>query len=94
MSSVGCGAGIGSLSLAFLERWRSGELDFNQVALDAFEIDPTLLPHLQQRLHAQQQLGNFSFHTRHEDFILASTRSDQRGQSNLIAQKSSFISAN
>lgn len=36
------GAGIGSLSAAFLERWRRGGLGFVQVDLDAFELDDTL----------------------------------------------------
>ncbi|MCK5738967.1 SAM-dependent methyltransferase, partial [bacterium] len=33
------GAGIGSLSAAFLERWAAGGFDFNHIAVDAFEID-------------------------------------------------------
>lgn len=33
------GAGIGSLSAAFLERWMSGGFQFEHVDLDAFEID-------------------------------------------------------
>lgn len=36
------GAGIGSLSAAFLERWRYGDLGFSEVHVDAFEIDPLL----------------------------------------------------
>lgn len=42
------GAGIGSLSAAFLERWRSGGLRFQRIELDAFEIDRSLHPHLTQ----------------------------------------------
>ena len=40
------GAGIGSLSAAFLERLVSGGFDFKRVELDAFEIDETLHPYL------------------------------------------------
>lgn len=36
------GAGIGSLSAAFFERWRRGEFRFEQVDVDAFELDPSL----------------------------------------------------
>lgn len=36
------GAGIGSLSAAFLERWQRGGFSFEQVALDAYELDPSL----------------------------------------------------
>jgi adenine-specific DNA-methyltransferase len=67
------GAGIGSLSLAFLERWRSGELPFDQVTLDAFEIDPDLLPHLSRSLRKYESEGSFHSRIRHADFILAST---------------------
>ncbi|NGZ09756.1 MAG: SAM-dependent methyltransferase [Nitrospira sp. LK70] len=44
------GAGIGSLSAAFLERWRSGGLRFQRVDLDAFEIDRHLHAELAQTL--------------------------------------------
>lgn len=44
------GAGIGSLSAAFLERWRSGGLQFERVELDAFEIDDSLHPLLEETL--------------------------------------------
>jgi len=40
------GAGIGSLSSAFLDRWASGSFNFQQVELDAFEIDKSLQPYL------------------------------------------------
>lgn len=44
------GAGIGSLSAAFLERWRCGDLRFQRVELDAFEIDNSLHAGLAQTL--------------------------------------------
>lgn len=67
------GAGIGSLSVAFLERWRAGGFHFEHVDLDAFEIDRTLHPHLSQGVRKYEQCGDFSARIRHEDFILAST---------------------
>jgi adenine-specific DNA-methyltransferase len=36
------GAGIGSLSAAFLERWRRGGFGFERVDVEAFELDPSL----------------------------------------------------
>lgn len=66
------GAGIGSLSAAFLERWCAGGFHFEHIDLDAFEIDHTLRPHLGQTLAKYEQLGNFSATIRCEDFILAS----------------------
>lgn len=44
------GAGIGSLSAAFLNRWMTGRFAFQTVELDAFEIDESLQPFLQQTL--------------------------------------------
>lgn len=44
------GAGIGSLSLAFLERCRAGELRFANIDLTAFEIDVTLHGELREFL--------------------------------------------
>jgi adenine-specific DNA-methyltransferase len=44
------GAGIGSLSAAFLERWQCRDLQFERVYLDAFELDASLHPHLAQTL--------------------------------------------
>jgi len=38
------GAGIGSLTSAFLERQAPGGLDFRRVEVDAFEIDKSLHP--------------------------------------------------
>lgn len=44
------GAGIGILAAAFLERWRSRDLCFQCVELDAFEIDHSLHDDLAQTL--------------------------------------------
>jgi adenine-specific DNA-methyltransferase len=42
------GAGIGSLSAAFLERCASGDFNFERVEIDAFEIDAILHPYLSE----------------------------------------------
>ncbi|MGB5971725.1 MAG: Eco57I restriction-modification methylase domain-containing protein, partial [Nodosilinea sp.] len=49
------GAGNGSLSEAFLKRCTSGGLQFQQVEVDAFEIDDILHSSLAQTLAAYQQ---------------------------------------
>ncbi|EFK06419.1 modification methylase BsuBI family protein [delta proteobacterium NaphS2] len=65
------GAGIGSLSAAFLDRWTSGGLNFDSVKLDAFEIDQSLHPFLHQALEQFQQVAHFTPVIRGTDFIRA-----------------------
>lgn len=62
------GAGIGSLSAAFLERWRAGGFRFKSVRLDAFEIDTSLHPHLAETARKYAG-GDYSVAIRGEDFI-------------------------
>lgn len=66
------GAGIGSLSAAFLNRWRSGELRFREVDLDAFEIDGSLHDQLHQTLASFTDHA-FSATVHGDDFILVAT---------------------
>jgi adenine-specific DNA-methyltransferase len=66
------GAGIGSLSAAFLDRWRAGGLHFQRVDVDAFELDPLLSPHLSQTFRKYQG-SNFTAKLHGEDFIHAAT---------------------
>lgn len=63
------GAGIGSLSAAFLERWASGGLDFQRVEVDAFEIDNGLHPYLVQTLEKYRQYLNVVPTIRGDDFV-------------------------
>jgi adenine-specific DNA-methyltransferase len=56
------GAGIGSLSAAFLDRWRGGGLHFQHVEVDAFELDHAAIPmrssiRLTRRSTANQRTG-------------------------------------
>ena len=44
------GAGVGSLSSAFLDRILVGELPFKSVEVFAYEIDPLLREHLERQL--------------------------------------------
>ena len=63
------GAGIGSLSSAFLERWNSGGFCFQSVELDAFEIDEYLLTCLSQTLSKYSNNAAFVPVIRKADFI-------------------------
>ncbi len=67
------GAGIGSLSDAFLRRWLAGGLDCQRVAVDAFEIDKALHPKLADTLGKYRQYPGVSICIRGEDFIDAAS---------------------
>ena len=69
------GAGIGSLSDVFLERWKSGGFHFQRVELDAFEIDDSLHPYLKETLEKYSNRSNFSAVIRGSDFIHAAVES-------------------
>lgn len=63
------GAGIGSLSSAFLERCTTGNLNFDKIQLKAFEIDDTIHNELRHSLSPYLQKGRFSFEIFGNDFI-------------------------
>ena len=63
------GAGIGTLSAAFLDRCVSGELSFLRITLDAFEIDSRLQPHLLQTLESYRSYMNCVPKVWETDFI-------------------------
>ena len=63
------GAGIGSLSAAFLDRWVDGGLHFQRVELDAFELDPALIGYLMQTLDKYSHRDDFEGKIHAEDFI-------------------------
>ncbi len=69
------GAGIGSLSAAFLERWRSGGFHFQRVQVDAFELDHTLIPHLSHALDKHNHKDDFIAKVHADDFIYAAADS-------------------
>ncbi|MEY6432272.1 Eco57I restriction-modification methylase domain-containing protein [Thioalkalicoccus limnaeus] len=69
------GAGIGSLSAAFLDRWRGGGFHFRRVEVDAFELDRTLVSHLSQTLDTYSHRGDFVGNIHKEDFIHAAVDS-------------------
>jgi len=63
------GAGIGSLSAAFLERWQAGEFGFRSGALAAWEIDATLRSELIGNLAPFQKCLDLSVTVSGTDFI-------------------------
>ena len=65
------GAGIGSLSAAFLERWDSGKFHFQRVDLEAFEIDDSLHGDLNVTLAPYRENPAFRATIRPGDFIHA-----------------------
>ena len=69
------GAGIGSLTAAFLERWAAGGLDYQQVTVDAFELDEALHPYLNKTLEEYKQHLDIVSHVRGGDFIEAAVQS-------------------
>jgi adenine-specific DNA-methyltransferase len=69
------GAGIGSLSAAFLDRWIDGGFNFQQVEVDAFEIDRTLISHLSATLDQYARRGRFVGNIYDADFIHAAVQS-------------------
>lgn len=67
------GAGIGSLSDAFLERWQAGGFHFQRVELDAFEIDVSLHFYLNKTLEKYRGRPDFFAVVRDDDFIRAAS---------------------
>ncbi|MDP2795641.1 MAG: Eco57I restriction-modification methylase domain-containing protein [Sulfurisoma sp.] len=63
------GAGIGSLTSAFLDRWSHGGFDFSHVDVTAHEIDPRLLGHLDSTLTAYAKRLPLEWSIRTQDFI-------------------------
>ncbi|MBU4486278.1 MAG: Eco57I restriction-modification methylase domain-containing protein, partial [Candidatus Delongbacteria bacterium] len=71
------GAGIGSLSDAFLERCVTNELEFKKINIKAYEIDNILRPFLEETLNKYVKKLNFNYEIKSEDFIEAAVSSIQ-----------------
>lgn len=63
------GAGIGSLSSAFLDRWVGGQFGFRKVTVTAYEIDDTLRGYLTQTLEEYAARLNLTVKVSPCDFI-------------------------
>lgn len=69
------GAGIGSLSAAFLESLAFGRFNLQHVKVDAFEIDDCLHSYLSNTLEKFRSRLNVDYSIKGEDFILAAVDS-------------------
>ncbi len=69
------GAGIGSLSAAFLDRWQAGGFHFQSINLDAFEVDSSLHGHLSKTLDQYQSSDGCAIKVWPDDFIHAAVDS-------------------
>jgi adenine-specific DNA-methyltransferase len=72
------GAGLGSLSAAFLERWIDGDLAFSQVEISAYEIDNKLREHLFETLTKNQHNLSINVSIVGGDFIEEAVKLIQR----------------
>lgn len=75
------GAGIGSLSSAFLDRCVSGSLNFEKIELSAFELDNVLHDELRRSLVRYADRASFSYKVFGDDFIEAAVNEIQFGRS-------------
>ncbi len=69
------GAGAGSLSAAFLKRWRDGGFRFDSVEVHAFELDREVIGRLAENLAEYQDRDGFRAVIHEGDFILSSVQS-------------------
>src|SRR5579862_3695364 len=64
------GAGIGSLTSAVLDRQLHGNFNAPSLSATAFEIDPTLIPHLTETLdHYRVEDARITFEVVSDDFL-------------------------
>jgi adenine-specific DNA-methyltransferase len=65
------GAGVGSLSAAFLDRWVKCGFDYKHVEIHAFEVDETLHPYLRQTFELYKKNPAIASTIRSDDYIIA-----------------------
>lgn len=71
------GAGIGTLTCAFLDRWKANGFSFNDVDVTAFEIDKKLTNYLSQHLNSYDQVTT---HIVTDDYIGLATATGLQDQ--------------
>ena len=76
------GAGIGSLTSAFLERCVNGDMAFDTILLKAFEIDPTVQSELRDSLSFYTKKCPLSYEIISDDFVEEATNAIQFQQYN------------
>jgi tRNA1(Val) A37 N6-methylase TrmN6 len=75
------GAGTGSLSSSFLDRWEAGDFGFSRVEAHAYEIDETLRGQLEERLNSYASRLPVEPKVEGSDFILRAAELCLRGES-------------
>ncbi len=74
------GAGVGSLSCAFLDRWNSAQgFHFQNADVEAFEIDDTLCPQLESALASYAERLPMQYRISARDFILEAALQSLQG---------------
>lgn len=73
------GAGIGSLSHAFMERCRGEGFDFSKVDIDVVELDESLLEHLHSSLGDPSAEEDLSLNVFNADYIEMATKTIKEG---------------
>lgn len=63
------GAGVGSLSGAFIERWKAGRLPLSNLEVTAIEIDSRLNEQLQENLNYLRDTDHLRIHVSTDEFI-------------------------
>jgi tRNA1(Val) A37 N6-methylase TrmN6 len=72
------GAGMGSLTTAFVDRWRQGAN--GQCSVDAYEADDVMLTELRSALHRLERADGISFNIVAGDFIAAAAAAVRLGR--------------
>ena len=67
------GAGVGSLTSAFLDRWEKGGFTFKDVTIDAYEIDDLVRQYLEENLSKYSDRLALQINVHATDFIEASS---------------------
>jgi len=68
-SLLDAGAGSGTLSCSFIERWISGAFAFERLNVDAYEIDPGMCAKLTQAVRSYSEVSCLSTNLVFSDFI-------------------------
>ncbi|WGL95297.1 Eco57I restriction-modification methylase domain-containing protein [Arsenophonus nasoniae] len=64
------GAGIGTLSCAFIDRWMAGDFSFKSMITTAYEIDKNLCIHLEKHL---MEYKGLTYHVINDDYVKLAT---------------------
>ena len=88
------GAGIGSLSAAFLDKWNTGGFSCRKVVVDAFEIDRAMAKHLVETLNSYSISNAYSYNIYQHDFILTASALLKEGHHASISKRYTHVILN